>query len=78
MAHHRPHHHHNSHASQNTASEPKPLAGEPVASGDQSLANRIRLRAYEISQARNSGQSNPLADWVQAEQELRSGIEAKR
>lgn len=29
----------------------------------------IRLRAYELSQARNGGPGDALADWIQAERE---------
>jgi len=35
----------------------------------QPAADHIRLRAYEISQARNGGPGDELADWIQAEQE---------
>jgi hypothetical protein len=40
------------------------------ASGPQPSADRIRVRAYEISQARNGGPGNAASDWSQAETEL--------
>lgn len=70
--------HINTHAPQSTATESTSRVGGPDARSAQSDAERIRLRAYEISQARKGEQGSPLTDWVQAEQELRAGGEAKR
>lgn len=40
--------------------------------------DRIRCRAYEISQARHGAPGDPVADWTQAERELRAGSDARR
>jgi hypothetical protein len=42
----------------------------------QPAADHIRLRAYEISQARNGGPGDAMADWIQAEQETTTGRDA--
>ncbi len=34
---------------------------------------QIRVRAYEIYQARKGAPGDPAADWAQAERELRNG-----
>ena len=76
MSHHHPHH--NSRESRHITSEPQDPARAPVARGELPLAERIRVRAYEISQARIGGQGNPVEDWVQAEQELGAKLSGKR
>ena len=70
--------HINTHAPQSAATENSPRVGGADAPNVQPDAERIRLRAYEISQARKGEQGSPLTDWVQAEQELRAGSESKR
>ncbi len=54
---------------------PPPIAGRKV--GEETIIeitpDRIRLRAYEIYQARNGAPGDALADWVQAEHELGGG-----
>ena len=44
----------------------------------QPAADQIRLRAYEISQARKGGPGDALADWIQAEQEATTGSDVRR
>ena len=44
----------------------------------QPAADQIRLRAYEISQARKGGPGDALSDWIQAEQEATTGGDVKR
>lgn len=39
---------------------------------NQPAADRIRLRAYEICQARDGRAGDELADWVQAELEVQA------
>jgi Protein of unknown function (DUF2934) len=55
----------------------KPCAAEPDAGCCQPAADRIRVRAYEISKARNGGPGDALADWTQAEREVAAGRDAK-
>lgn len=62
--------HNNAHTPQTSTIEPKPRAGEPGVTGDSPTPDCIRLRAYEISQARNGGPGNAASDWIQAEQEV--------
>jgi hypothetical protein len=61
---------HSRHNSTHAAQTPEPRTGAPGVGGDQPTADCIRLRAYEISQARNGGPGNAAADWIQAEQEV--------
>ena len=63
------HPHHSSQTQRNTAkgTTPGAIAGQ---GGAQSIVERMRLRAYEISIARNGGPGDELSDWVQAELEL--------
>jgi hypothetical protein len=46
------------------------VSGSPTDRHDQPTSDRIRLRAYEISQSRNGGPGDALADWIQAEQDV--------
>ncbi|MCC6228473.1 MAG: DUF2934 domain-containing protein [Phycisphaerales bacterium] len=62
--------HNNAHTVQPSTNEPKPRAGELGVNGDKPTPDCIRLRAYEISQARNGGPGNAASDWIQAEQEV--------
>lgn len=45
--------------------------------GGPPAADHIRIRAYEIFQARNGGPGNALADWIRAEQEVTARRGAK-
>jgi hypothetical protein len=38
---------------------------------------RIRIRAFEIYQARNGGPGDALSDWLQAKRELESAAEVR-
>ena len=62
--------HNNTNAPQLSTHEPKPRAGELGVNGGKPTPDCIRLRAYEISQARNGGPGNAASDWIQAEQEV--------
>lgn len=44
---------------------------------NQPSADHIRLRAYEISQARKGESGDALADWIQAEQEATTGRDTR-
>lgn len=73
------------HATHNRPHPSKHSVGDPMSESfaadtrtSTPSADRIRLRAYEISQARHGGPGNALTDWVQAEQELHAGEGAKR
>jgi hypothetical protein len=44
----------------------------PTDRHEQPNSDRIRLRAYEISQSRNGGPGDAMADWIQAEQDVTS------
>jgi hypothetical protein len=46
---------------------PAPLEAAPAVT-----AERIQARAFEIFQSRSEAHGDPLADWLQAERELRS------
>jgi hypothetical protein len=46
--------------------------------GSRPAADHIRIRAYEIFQARNGEPGDALADWIRAEREATSGSEAER
>jgi hypothetical protein len=72
------HRHTNTHAPHTAPLESKVGAAGPEACGEQPTADRIRLRAYEIFQSRKGGQGDPLADWMQAEQELKASKQFKR
>lgn len=74
-------HHHNRNKSQESqpfSAESRPSVVEADARDRQATIDRIRLRAYEISQARKGGPGDALTDWTQAEQELRAGRDATR
>lgn len=47
------------------------------ACGCKPSADHIRVRAYEISQARKGGAGNASTDWSQAEAELTAAAMAK-
>ena len=52
-------------------------AGAPASAAGAVTPERIQARAYEIFLARNSGDGDALADWLQAERELTgSGLPA--
>ncbi len=51
-------------------------AAESAAGCSQPAADRIRVRAYEISMARNGGPGDAVADWTQAEREVAAGRNA--
>ena len=70
--------HHNHHKPHSASIEPKRTSGGIDDRNGRSVEDRIRLRAYEISQARNGGPEDALADWVQAERELTTAHDAKR
>ncbi len=55
----------------------KPCAGKAEASCSQSIADRIRVRAYEICEARNGDVGDATTDWTQAERELVTVRDAK-
>jgi len=58
-----------------------PNATTPDATTGQSdiqpVVDRIRLRAYEISIARNGGPGDELSDWVQAEHAVNGATEGR-
>jgi hypothetical protein len=53
-------------------------AGREAPAKREMPADKIRLRAYEICQARNGGPGDELADWAQAENEAKTGHEVRR
>lgn len=64
----------------NKSQDSVPRGSDPGRRGDQDASpgrsqdeDRIRRRAYEISQARHGAPGDPVADWTQAERELRAG-----
>lgn len=76
---------HASHANHNQPSQSEPrtipealapsvqanlVTRSPTDPHEQPTSDRIRLRAYEISQSRNGGPGDALADWIQAEQDV--------
>jgi hypothetical protein len=85
---HQPHHPHQpNHANHNQPSQIQPkstpeamapiapantVTGSPTDPHEQPTSDRIRLRAYEISQSRNGGPGDAMADWIQAEQDVTS------
>ena len=71
MSHHQPHHHKKSHDPQPFPVGAQAAAGEAVVRSPPPAVDRIRARAYEISQARKEGQGDAQADWAQAERELK-------
>jgi len=70
------HPHHSSQTQRNTAkgTTPGAIAGQ---GGAQSIVERMRLRAYEISIARNGGPGDELSDRVQAEHAVNGATEAR-
>lgn len=83
------HHHQSTHtnqANQKHASAPHASATDlrscssaaEAGSTQPGPESSIRLRAYEISQARNGGPGDATADWMQAEREVGVRHEAKR
>lgn len=66
---HQPHKAHTTHAATGPTVTPDTVL--PAAdSGSEATSNRIRMRAYEISLARNGSPGNANTDWAQAELEL--------
>jgi hypothetical protein len=45
--------------------------------GGEPSSDHIRIRAYEIFQARNGGPGNALADWIRAEKEAATRRDAE-
>lgn len=70
--------HHGHHKSQPANVESKPTPGSASGQGRQEPADRVRLRAYEISQGRNGGPGDAVTDWIQAEQEVAAQPNPKR
>lgn len=70
--------HHSHHKPQSTNIESKPASGLANDQGRQEPADRVRLRAYEISQGRNGGPGDAMTDWIQAEQEAAAQPKPKR
>ncbi|MBX3379046.1 MAG: hypothetical protein KF805_03040 [Phycisphaeraceae bacterium] len=71
MAHHHPHH--KSHGT-------SPIATSAAKSKDSLILpadDGLRLRAFEIFQARLGGPGDALTDWIKAEREFGSGRFAK-
>jgi len=58
-----------------TEGTPGPQVGEST--HVEITPDRIRVRAYEIYQARNGGPGDDLSDWCQAETELNGGSTAR-
>ena len=48
------------------------IADQPVNAPAVSVQDRIRIRAYELYQARNGGPGDPEDDWYRAEAEVRA------
>jgi len=59
------------------SSEPTPQTAQADLGDGRSIIDRIRIRAFEISKARNGGPGDERADWLQAERELRTQSERK-
>lgn len=70
--------HHSLHKSPSTKVESKHSTSPVNDTAGQPTIDRIRLRAYEISQARKDGPGDALSDWIQAEHEVLAGADAKR
>lgn len=73
-------HHHRNHKAHDTLpsiADSKPCVGGAEACCATPAAADIRLRAFEISQARHGTPGNAQADWTQAEQELQAGRNVK-
>lgn len=64
-------------AAKGGAAGPKGAAPGGEASGGRPSVDRIRARAYELSQARNGGPGSEAGDWSQAEKELTASAAAK-
>jgi hypothetical protein len=75
---HMSHHNHQRkiHETSSPVAVAKPAPSVASTSRIQPAADHIRLRAYEISQARNGGPGDALADWIQAEQETTTARDA--
>ena len=52
-----------------TATPPKKLP-QPVMNEPEDVESQIRLRAYELYEARGREDGRDMADWLQAEEEL--------
>jgi hypothetical protein len=57
-----------------TASKAKP--SQASSASRKPTEEQIRSRAYEIFLARNGTQGDPLADWLQAKNELEAGLKS--
>jgi hypothetical protein len=66
-------HHKKSHENHIAAPASKALKGVTASQHAPMAIDQIRLRAYEISIARNGGPGDALTDWNQAEHEAKSG-----
>ena len=44
----------------------------------ENLNEKIRKRAYEISQERGESEGNGLSDWLKAEKEIKAKYETKK
>lgn len=60
------------------AAETKIAASGGEAGGGRPSVDRIRTRAYELSQARNGGSGSAADDWSQAEKELTASAAAAK
>ena len=56
-----------------THTREKSMLAADVTAGFESTEEAIRRRAYEIYLGRGATPGDPVADWVQAEQEIRAG-----
>ena len=72
-------HHKKSNANHNVAPAAASEALKGVKASDFAppAQDQIRLRAYEISKARNGGPGDALTDWNLAEHEAKSGLLSK-
>lgn len=70
-------HHKKSHEARSSVPASKPSDGKVEKSCSQSKADQVRERAYEISQSRNGGPGDELADWIQAEREVVNAGDAR-
>ena len=57
----------------NAGERPDPLIESQPGTGVGSSREEIARRAYEIYLARGDGDRDAVADWLQAEEELRQG-----
>jgi len=71
---HRNHNHkiHVPHTQANASAAPISQTVQADSRDSGSIVDRIRIRAFEISKARNGGPGDERSDWLQAERELRT------